>query len=207
MLPHFCATPRLATQGVNTQTKKTMLGFFEDLLVAQFAVCPRELQGYATLDAADKDAIKAVAKRIDAKVRERIKPRDAYFESLGAALTEKDMLKYYNITVNQTKGYNWADIMSLKAVFAHMFLNANIGTREIRLLLNNVVDEELYSSPKSTLGGVRTERLLVHGFAQQTDGPDGQDKHGERRQGGSWTASCPMPHWSCAQPARWPPSC
>ncbi len=110
--------------GVNTQTDKTMLGFFEDLLAAQFADCPKDLQGYATLDAVDKDAIKAVAKQIDTKVRERITRRDAYSETLGAALTEQDMLKYYNMTVKQMKGYNWANIMSLKAIFAHMFLNA-----------------------------------------------------------------------------------
>ncbi|CAL8462838.1 g2372 [Coccomyxa elongata] len=92
--------------GVNTQTDKTMLGFFEDLLAAQFADCPKDLQGYATIDAADKDVIKAVAKRINMKVRERITRRDAYSETLGAALTEQDMLKYYNMTVKQMKGYN-----------------------------------------------------------------------------------------------------
>ncbi|CAL8462837.1 g2371 [Coccomyxa elongata] len=57
-----------------------------------------------------------------------------------------------------------------------MFLNANRGVREIRLLLKNVVDEELERSAKSTLRGVGTERLLVHGFALQTGEPEGQDK-------------------------------
>ena len=99
-------------------------GFFEDLLAAQFADCPKDLQGYATLDAADRTAIKAVAKRIDTKVRERGPRKDAFSETLGAAMTEQDMLKYYNMTVKQMKGYNWANIMSLKAIFAHMFLNA-----------------------------------------------------------------------------------
>jgi len=68
---------------------------------------------------------------------------DAYSEILGAALTEQGMLKYYNMTVRQTKGYNWSDMLSLKAVFAHMFLNANRGVREISLKLKNFVDKEL----------------------------------------------------------------
>ncbi len=60
-----------------------------------------------------------------------------------------------------------------------MFLNANRGVREIRLLLKNVVDEELdrpWPSKSTSLRGVSTERLLVHGFALQTDGLEGQDK-------------------------------
>ncbi|CAL8464505.1 g4040 [Coccomyxa elongata] len=170
--------PAEPVQGVNTQLEKTMLGFFEDLLAAQFADCPRELQGYAVLDATDKADIKAVAKRIDTKVRERIRTRDAYSETLGAALTEADMLKYLNMTTNQTKAHNGANIMSLKAIFAHMFLNANGGTRKIRLLLKSAVDEELDRSAKSALSGASTQRLLVHGFALQIGGPDGQDKHG-----------------------------
>ncbi|CAL8468252.1 g7791 [Coccomyxa elongata] len=170
-----CEPPE-PVQGVNTQVEKTMLGFFEDLLAAQFADCPMELQSYGVLDDRDRDAIKAVAKRIDTKVRERIRARDAYSETLGAALTEQDMLKFYHLTVEQTKGYNRANILSLKAIFAHMYLNANRGTREIRLLLRNVVDEELDVSAKSTLRGASTERLLVHGFALQTGGPEGQDK-------------------------------
>ncbi|BDA41777.1 hypothetical protein COCOBI_02-5710 [Coccomyxa sp. Obi] len=128
------------------------------------------------LSAADRDAIKAVAKRIDKEVRERIRDRDAYSGTLGAALTEQDMLKYYNVTVRQTNGYNWSDILSPKAVFAHMFLNANRGVREIRLKLKNALDEEPDRPAKSTLRGVSTERLLVHGLSLQTGGPEGPDK-------------------------------
>ena len=163
-------------QGINTQVEKGMLGFFEDLLAAQFADCPKRLQEYSMLSAADKDAIKAVAKRIDTKVRERIRGRDAYSETLGAALTEQDMLKYYNLTAKQTKGHNWANVLSLKALFAHMFLNANRSVREIRLLLSNVVDEELDRAAKVALSGASTSRLLVHGFALQAGGPGAQDK-------------------------------
>ncbi|CAL8472230.1 g11772 [Coccomyxa elongata] len=129
--------------GINSQAEKAMLGFFEDLLAAQFADCPKELQSYAVLNAADRDSLKAALKQIGTRVRERVKCRDAFCETLGAALTEQEMLK---------------------------------GTREIRLLLRNVVDEELDRSAKSTLRGVSTERLLVHGFTVQTGGPEGQDK-------------------------------
>ncbi|CAL8463016.1 g2550 [Coccomyxa elongata] len=163
-------------QGINTQVAKGMLGFFEDLLAAQFADCPKDLHEYAVLHAADKNAIKAVAKRIDTKVRERIGTKDAYSDTLGAALTEQDMLKYYNLTAKQTKGYTRGSILSLMAVFAHMFMNANRGVREIRLLLRNVVDEELDRAAKSDLSGASTHRLLVHGFALQTGEPGAQDK-------------------------------
>ncbi|BDA41864.1 hypothetical protein COCOBI_02-6590 [Coccomyxa sp. Obi] len=128
------------------------------------------------LNAADREAIKLMAARIDKEVRKRMKDGDAFSETLGAALTEQDMLKYYNMTVRQTKGYNWSDLLSLKAVFAHRYLNANRGVREIRLKLKNVVDEELDRPARSALRGVSTERLLVHGFALQTGGSDGQDE-------------------------------
>ena len=39
-----------------------------------------------------------------------------------------------------------------------------------------MVDEELDSSAKSTLKGISTDRLVVHGFTVQTGGPEGQDK-------------------------------
>ena len=110
---------------------------------------------------------------------ERRGPRDAYSETLGAALTEEDMLKYYNLTTKEAEGYNWGNIMSLKAIFAHMFLYANRGVREIRLRLKNIVNEEL-DRTKSDLSGVCAERLLVHGFTVQAGGPGAQDKQREK---------------------------
>jgi len=55
-------------QGINTQVDTCMLGFFQDLLAAQFANCPKDLQEYAMLHAANKDVIKLVAARIDKEV-------------------------------------------------------------------------------------------------------------------------------------------
>ncbi|CAL8469026.1 g8567 [Coccomyxa elongata] len=161
---------------VNTELEKCMIGFFGDMLAAQFDGCPKRLQDYALLSAADKDAIKALARRIDTKVRERIRDRDPYSETLGAALTEQEVLRYLNLTRKEMKGYNWCNVMSLKAIIAHMFLNANRAVREIRLKLKNVVDEELETTAKSDLLGVSTEHLLVHGFTVQAGGPGAQDK-------------------------------
>ena len=161
---------------INTQLEKCMIGFFGDMLAAQFDGCLKRLQEYAMLSAVDKDAIKSLAQRIDTKVRERIRDRDPYSETIGAALTEEEVLKYLNLTHKDMKDYNWGNIMSLKAMIAHMYLNANRAVREIRLQLKNVVDEELERTAKSDLVGLSKERLLVHGFSVQAGGPGAQDK-------------------------------
>jgi hypothetical protein len=112
---------RLDTQseplvGVNTQVEKCMIGFFGDMLFAQFDDCPLRMQKYSMLSTEDNRSIKDLAKLIDRKVRERRGPRDAYSETLGAALTEEDMLKYYDLTTKEAMGYNWGNIMSLNAI-------------------------------------------------------------------------------------------
>lgn len=102
-------------------------------------------------------------------------PGDAYSETPGAALTD-EMLKYYNLAIKDTKGYNWGNIMSLKAVFTHMFLNDNIGVRMIRLWSRNIVNEKLDKTAMSDLNVVCTETLFVHSFTVQARGPGTQNK-------------------------------
>ena len=163
-------------KSISTQVKKTMLGFFEDLLAAQFHLAPLHEQQYALFSAADKVALKALARRIDLKVRTRIRPRNAYDKTLGAALTEKEVLCYLNMTLSQQKKLNRANIMFLKAVIAHMHHSANRGTLQISLKLRDVIDEELDRPAKMTISGVSTVKLLAHGFTNQNGGPGAQDK-------------------------------
>lgn len=85
--------------GINTQVEKCSVGFFGHLLAAQFADCPKRLQEYKMFSPQEKDDLQAVAKRIATKVNERTKSRDPFNETIGAALTTRDMVKYYNCNV------------------------------------------------------------------------------------------------------------
>lgn len=163
--------------GINIQIDRCSVGFFGHLLAAQFADCPKRLQEYKMLSVQDRDDLQCLARRITAKLSERKRDRDAFDETIGAALTSQDILRYLNMTWQHTGRRTKGSMLSVKAIIAHMFANANRGVREVRLRLSNLVGEELDVTAKTELSGACTEgRMLVHGFTVQAGGAGAQDK-------------------------------